>query len=115
MVLGLSVWPETYESRAALLVKLGRENITAPHVSPTSQQQIMYTGLRKEDLISEIEILTNRSIVEEVVEKLGTDFLYPKSARPETLLKKIKYVLKTLIKKARTFFYEILYQHVICS
>jgi len=106
---GVYILPEKYEARATLLIKLGRENISTSAVPPTSSQQVITAGLRKEDIISEIEILSNRFIIEKVVNFLGTDFLFPKPVKPETFFKIIKYELKQAIFKIKDFIYEILY------
>ncbi len=107
---GLYVWPETYEARAKLFVKLGRENVSMPTAPPSSQQRVLTTGLTKEDINSEIMMLTNRFMIEKVVKKLGTDFLFPKSTKPQTLFKRIKYELGRIVIKLRNFIFEILYR-----
>jgi len=114
VVVGVYLWPETYQANARILVKVGRENVSLPTVSPTSQQQIVASlGLRKEDINSEIEILTSRLITEKVVNELGTDFLFPKSPKstePKTLFKRIKYVAGQKISEIKDFINELLYK-----
>lgn len=107
---GLYVWPETYEASAKLFVKLGRENISISTAPPSSQQRVLTTGLTKEDINSEIMMLTNRFMIEKVVKKLGTDFLFPKSIKPKTFFKIIKYELGRIAIKLRDFVFEILYR-----
>lgn len=111
VVVGICLWPETYQAKACIFVKVGRENISLPTVSPVSQQQVVAPlGLSKEDINSEIEILTSRSIVEKVVKKLGTDFLFPKDTRPKTFVRRIKYIAKQIVNNVKNFIYEILYK-----
>lgn len=112
IVVGLYLFfPDTYQARARILVKVGRENISLSTVSPVSQRQVVtQLGLRKEDINSEIEILTSRLIIEEVVKKLGTDFLFPEPTKGKTLWKKIKYEAKRIIREVKRFINEILYK-----
>ncbi|MCK4790672.1 MAG: hypothetical protein KAV87_43455 [Desulfobacteraceae bacterium] len=106
---GLYIWPESYQVSAKLLMKLGRENVTIPTVPASSQQQVITTGLTKEDVLSEIKMIENRFIIEKVVEKLGVDFLFPKATKPKTLFKKIKFEIRGVVLKMRDFIFEILY------
>lgn len=107
--IGLQFRPEVYEARAAVLVKMGRENVAVPNMPTGSQQVIASMGVRKEDINSEIEILSNRYIAEKVVNKLGLDFLFPESEPPKTLFKRIKYRVKEVVKKVKEVIMEILY------
>lgn len=110
IIAGLYVWPETYAARAKLLIKLGRENVFVSTTPPSAQQNVLNAGLRKEDINSEIRILSSRFIIEKMVEKLGTDFLYPKRPEPDTLFKKIKHYLMQSIINIKDFIFEILYK-----
>jgi len=110
VILAIYIWPESYESRASILVKMGRENVSIPTLAASTQQQVVNMGLKKEDINSEIEILRNRLVVEETVRKLGTDFLFPEPVKPETFFKRMKYYLKRGISKVKDFVYEILYR-----
>lgn len=111
VIVGIYFWPEHYEARARILIKMGRENVSLSTVSLSAQQQIITSmGIRKEDINSEIEILNNRFIIDKVVQKLGTDFLFPTAKKPETLLKRIKFELKQVIKGVKDFVDQILYK-----
>lgn len=108
---GLSILPETYEARAKILIKLGRENVSLPPVVPSSQQQMVSSlGLRKEDINSEIEILQNTFIIENVVNKLGIDHLFPKASSPETFFEKLKFEFKQIFRNVKDSIYEVLYE-----
>lgn len=98
---GVYLWPETYESSAKILVKLGRENAAVPVGIPTSQQFVAAIGVRKEDINSEIELIRNRVIIENTVQKLGTDFLFPQQVKPVGFIKRLKYEAKLLYKNVR--------------
>ncbi|MHC4570469.1 MAG: GumC family protein [Planctomycetota bacterium] len=110
VIAGVYMWSETYEAKCILLVKLGRENISIAAVAPLSKKQVVNMGLRKEDINSEIKMLNNKSIIEKLVREVGTDFLYPRATRPETLSKRIKYELRMALGKVRDFINEILYR-----
>lgn len=109
IIAGAYVWPETYEAKSSILIKLGRENVSIPTVAPSSQQQVITTGLRKEDINSEIELIRNQFIIEKVVRTLGVDFLYPAGEPPKSFFKRLKYELKEIILKFKDFIFEILY------
>ena len=110
VIAAVYILPETYEARSSILVKIGRENVSIPGMSPSNQQTIFTTGVRKQDIDSEIELLTNNFIITKVVNKLGTDFLYPAGVKPESFLKLIMYYFKLTLKGARDLVYEMLYK-----
>lgn len=101
VMVGVYLWPETYESSAKIIVKLGRENVALPTGLPSSQQFVSAIGVRKEDINSEIEIIRNRVIIENTVLKLGTDFLFPTETRPTSFIKLLKYNAKLAYKATR--------------
>ncbi len=79
---GVYLWPKTYEATAKILVKLGRENISISSLSESAQSKVMTSlQVRIEDINSEIEILRKRELIEQLIEKLGMDFLVPKGPR----------------------------------
>lgn len=107
---GVFLWPETYEARAKILVKIGRENISISSLAPSAQQQVVASlQVRPEDINSEIEILKNRFIIEKLVNKLGSKFLYPQEEEPETFFRKIKYKLKQGIPEVKDTLFRFLY------
>lgn len=109
-IIGVFIMPEMYESKAAVLIKMGRENVTMA-MPPTSQQPVVTSlGLRKEDINSEIEILENRYIIEKVVKKIGIDFLFPKTTQPKGFFKQKKYQIKQIFKKIRNELNNILFK-----
>lgn len=109
VLVGLFLWQETYEARASILVKLGRQSMTLTAVlPPSSQQQILTAGIRKEDVNSEIEILQNRALIEQAVTRLGPDFLFPVAGPPEDILRRIKYEIKRAIGAIRRALSEVL-------
>jgi len=110
LLLAIYLSAELYESTSTMLIKVGRENITLPVLLPASQQQVVASlGVRREDINSEIEILKNNFIIEQIVKEIGTDFLFPKETAPTTPLKKIKYKIKQLYKGIKDQADEFLY------
>jgi len=98
------LWTDTYEARAALLVKAGRENVSIPAVPASTEQQVIVSlGLRKEDIRSEIELLNNRSLIEQVVSEIGTDKLFPQPEAPHTRIATVKYEVKRGLRNAKQF------------
>ena len=95
-------WHDSYEARASILVKMGRQSMTLNSVlPPSSQQQTLAMGIRKEDVNSEIEILQNRALIEEVVTRLGSDYLFPEAQPPQALIPWIKYMIKKGVGEVR--------------
>ena len=70
----------TFEATGQILVKPGRENIYMPATGSTNP---VVSINREEQLNSEIEILKNRSLAQEVVEILGPAYLYPSLAKKD--------------------------------
>jgi uncharacterized protein involved in exopolysaccharide biosynthesis len=65
----------TYEAEAAVLIKLGRENIYLPN----SREQIapIMEGNSLEQINSEIELLKSHAIAEATVKRFGAQTIYP--------------------------------------
>jgi len=58
--------PDVYQSEASLLITAGRENV---EMIPTAREAVSIS--RTKDLQTEVEILRNRDVIEEVVDKIG--------------------------------------------
>lgn len=110
LLLSVYLSAELYESTSTMLIKVGRENITLPVLLPAFQQQVVASlGVRREDINSEIEILKNNFIIEQIVKEIGTAFLFPQEGAPTTPLKKIRYEIKQLYKGIKDQLDEFLY------
>lgn len=72
----------TYEARAALLVKAGREYTYRPAVG---EEQPQLTLSREDLLNSEIEILTSQDLALKVIDDIGMKRLFPGIDRPPPL------------------------------
>lgn len=109
VLIGMFLWEESYEARASILVKLGRQGMTLNAVlPPSSQQSGIPVGVRKEDVNSEIEILQNRALIEQVVTKLGPEFFFPESQPPEAVIPWVKYMVKQGLGKVKKGITEVL-------
>jgi len=60
---GLQLMTDRYEGKATLLVKLGRENAEVP--TTVQNSGFVATGIRKEGVNSEVQILTSPSLIAE--------------------------------------------------
>ncbi len=70
--------PPTYEAKSSLLVKFGREYLYHPEVGDKSPMVSLGQLSQDETLVnSEIEILTNRDLMEKVIGVVGVKKLYP--------------------------------------
>lgn len=94
--LGLQLMTERYEGKAMLLVKLGRENAEVP--TTVQNGGFVATGMRKEGINSEVQILTSPSLIEETVDKFGPDTFAFRPAAPQTILQSVRYYFKATIR-----------------
>ena len=92
----LQFMTEQYESQASLLIKLGRENIEVP--TTLQSAGLVATGLRPEELNSEIQILHSRAVIEDVVDQLGPEAFKFAPPPPEGFVQTIKFYLKTTMR-----------------
>ncbi len=78
VTLGVIFFPRTYESQAKLHVLLGRESI-ALDPTATTGQVINMLETREHEINTVKDLLSSRTILEQVVEKLGAEtILHPK-------------------------------------
>lgn len=90
---------DQYEAQARLLVKLGRENTEVPQ--SVGKGGVLSTGVRKEEINSEIQILTSRDLLRETVDRLGVDAFKLEPPPPRTLLQRIKHEVRKVVRSAR--------------
>ncbi|MBN1699397.1 MAG: polysaccharide biosynthesis tyrosine autokinase [Spirochaetales bacterium] len=94
VVIGQFMIVDSYEAKAKILIKMGRETIPLSSLPSSQQQVVSAAGLRKEDIKSEIEIIQNQFIIERVVSRLGIKTLFPDDEEPESAFGRIKYKVK---------------------
>src|SRR4051812_31914845 len=83
----LSLMTELYETRSGLLVRLGRENLDPP---PTAKNTVLSTGVRREDIGSEAQLLGSPDLIARVVDAIGPEAFEPHRIVPSSLAGKGK-------------------------
>jgi polysaccharide chain length determinant protein (PEP-CTERM system associated) len=73
VAIGTFVVKPTYEAKTQVLVKIGRENLYVP---PGGGNSPIINLNRDNQINSEIELLKSRTLVEQVVESLGSENIY---------------------------------------
>ncbi len=74
VAIGTFIAKPTYEAKAQILVKVGRESMYVP---ATGSGNPVISVNREEQINSEIEILKGRSLIQDVVTALGPATIYP--------------------------------------
>lgn len=80
---------ERYETQVRLLVKLGRENTELP-VS-VQKSNFFSTGIRREEVNSEVILLSSRNLIEAVVDTIGLDAFRSVPSPPQTFVQQVKH------------------------
>ena len=88
----LQFMTETYEAKAQLLVKLGRENVEVP-VS-VEKGGVITSGVRKEEINSGVLLLSSRDLLAETVDEIGVAAFQTPAPAAATALQEIKARLK---------------------
>ncbi|MDQ3149104.1 MAG: Wzz/FepE/Etk N-terminal domain-containing protein [Chloroflexota bacterium] len=102
----LSLMTELYDAHAAVLVKLGRENLDAPL---TARNGVLSTGVRREELGSEVEILRSTALIEQVVNDIGLEAFRVERVPPPGLIGKAKFYTKAALRWGKTQYQEVLF------
>ena len=107
--------PPVYEARSTVLIKVGREYIS--NVDPGNSRALLSLE-QQEVLNSEIQIMSNRELIEKVVTLLNVETLYPKlakksaskiSPREASILQVEKHLTVSGVKKSNVI--EVSFQH----
>jgi len=95
---GIYAWPETYETHAKILVKMGREvGSPSPTIMRPGQMLLQTT---QSVVNAEIQMLNNRALITQVVDGIGVDEL-TYSSPPATAAQRFKYYVKLPLKAAK--------------
>ncbi len=97
--LALQLATDVYEVEGQLLVKLGRENAEVPVT--VEKGGVISSGVRKEEIESEIRLLLSRPLIEAALDELGMDAFEVTEPLPKTLLERIKHRLKAMAKSLK--------------
>ena len=79
--------PRIYESSSKLMVKIGREDTYSNPAQASIGNTLFDATAREERINSEAEILTSRSLIENVIKDIGLQRLYPNIADTFSLVK----------------------------
>lgn len=77
LVTTLALLPFSYVASTQILVKVARDVASAPVIGSTSNDAVVMTGVRSEDVASEIELLTSSAVIEAAVQTLGAAAFEP--------------------------------------
>lgn len=102
----LQLVTETYEAKAQLLVKLGRENVEVP-VS-VEKGGVITSGVRKEEINSGVLLLGSRDLLAATVDEIGPAAFRPAAAPATTIAQRVRQHLKSVVQEVRTLVDEML-------
>jgi uncharacterized protein involved in exopolysaccharide biosynthesis len=74
------VMPEVYETKASILVKVGRENVEVP--ATVQKGGFVSSGVRREELNSEVQLISSPALITAAVDRLGLDAFRREPAAP---------------------------------
>jgi uncharacterized protein involved in exopolysaccharide biosynthesis len=97
--LGLQTQDDQFESEARILVKLGRENMDPPVT--VEKGIVASTGVRKEEILTNVLILSSQPLIEQTMDEIGVDTFRPPPPEPKTSLERLKRRFKDAAKDAK--------------
>ena len=92
---------DQYDTTAKLLVRIGREQLEPPPAVTTTHTTMFSSGLRKEDVASEIKILQSPDLVVRVVDTLGVENFRYRPEPPSGWFALMKFRLKGLVRRLK--------------
>ena len=95
----LQFMTEQYVSSSHLLVKLGRENLELP--ATVEKGGLFSTGVRKEEINSEIQLISSRPLIEATVDHIGLAAFKLEPPPPRTWFQRAKHALRQVVKVVR--------------
>lgn len=90
---------DEYVSSARLLVKLGRENVELPVT--VEKGGLLSTGVRKEEINSEIQLIASRPLIEATIDQLGVQAFKPEPSPPRTWFQRMKAQVRSWVRAVR--------------
>jgi uncharacterized protein involved in exopolysaccharide biosynthesis len=102
----LSLLTEQFDTKASVIVKMGRENLDPPS---DARNPVFSTGVRHEEVMSEIEMVKSPALLEEVVDELGADTFKPLRVPPPGLIGHIKFYIKAVLRFGKEQYKNLLY------
>ena len=104
--IGFQFTTDQFQSTARVLVKLGRENVELPVT--VDKGSMLSTGVRKEEVNSEIQLIGSRELLEAVVDALGVEAFTQSTPPPQTLFQRLKADVKRYVKGLRQWYKDML-------
>lgn len=68
-------FPRTYQSEAKLFLQIGRESIGLDPSATTGQTVSLQQNGRDAEIVSAMEVITSRSVISQVVDAMGPDYI----------------------------------------
>ena len=100
------LFTDLYETKASLLVKIGRENAETP--ASVVNGQVLSQGVRVQDINSEVQLLSSRALVERAVDTIGPEAFRSVLPAPESILGYPKYYVKRMARAVKATYKEFL-------
>jgi uncharacterized protein involved in exopolysaccharide biosynthesis len=100
------LFTDLYETKASLLVKIGRENAETP--ASVVNGQVLSQGVRVQDINSEVQLLSSRALVEKAVDTIGPEAFRSVLPAPESIWGYPKFLVKTVARAVKTYYKEFL-------
>lgn len=97
---------DEFETKSNILVKIGRENAETP--SSIQNGNLMTTGVRLQDINSEVQMLSSRALIENVVDQFGPDLFKSVLKQPDSIWGYPKFYLKTTARFVKRQYKEFL-------
>ena len=102
------LFTDLYETKASLLVKIGRENTETP--ASVVNGQVLSQGVRVQDINSEVQLLSSRALVEKAVDTIGPEVFRSVLNPPESIWGYPKFVVRTVARAVKAYYKEFLIQ-----
>jgi uncharacterized protein involved in exopolysaccharide biosynthesis len=102
------LFTDLYETKASLLVKIGRENTETP--ASVVNGQVLSQGVRVQDINSEVQLLSSRALVEKAVDTIGPEAFRSVLNPPESIWGYPKFVVRTVARAVKAYYKEFLIQ-----
>lgn len=93
----LMILPFKYAASVDILVRIDRDASPIPQVGGPSSDQIVVTGVRPEDVATEISLLTGRAVAETAYETLGPIFFEEEEDIAENFRQRIVFTFKDVL------------------
>jgi uncharacterized protein involved in exopolysaccharide biosynthesis len=100
----LQLTTEQYDISATVLVRLGRENLETPMSIGNGGGLYTTTGVRPEEINSEIQLLTSHHLIVSAIDKIGIGAFKFEPRPPTTFFETIKYHAKRTVRWVKNEF-----------